>query len=336
MNDIITNKSNDKLYNMSLPLIDRAKEIDSGEKGLDDPYGLPKGIEDPKRVILDEIINEFKIKNPGKELVYSFIATEDCHMYIMEHYSNQKKLGQGIYPDHPWCVEFHDKKNRTAEYLTEFYYAKTLSSKVSSLVFPLHSNNGNVSFYVGGTINMNNFTHDYFNQHNLGEWPKTQLLLLVIHRDDGSKALFDPQATATRGYMHYKGIDVAKFENNSFTDDDQKEIIRSIESFDNENGVARSVSTNNGTYLITATSKFLPNSYDIANPLQNHSHLVEWEWILMRDIPDTQATISYLISVLDYYQLLNMLIIVLILVSLIGTGVTIIQYKNVKKTRYGW
>ncbi len=219
----------------------------------------------------------------------------------MQQSNNQKKLGQGFYLDHHWCVEFYDKKDRNSEYLTEFYYARTLSSKVSSVAFPLHSDNGNISFYLAGTINMNNFTHNYFLQHYLGEWPKTQLLLLVKNIDDGSKVLYDPLSTATRGHGYSKGIYVNKFENNSFTNDDQKEIIKNVESFDNGNeGIAKPVSTANGTYLITATSNSLPNSYDIANPLQNHSHLIAWEWDLLRNIPDTQTTIIYLASALDY------------------------------------
>ena len=287
--------------------------------------------------MLDEIIKEFKDKNPGRELVYSFIATDDCGMYIMEPYSNQKKLGEGFYPDHPWCVEFYDKKDRSSEYQTEFYYAKTLSSKVSSVVFPLHSEKGNVSFYLGGTMDMHNFTHNYFIQHNLEEWPKTQLLLLVTNLDDGSKTLYDPLSTATRGHVHSKGAYVNKFENNSFTDDDQKEIIKNMESFDNGNGgIAKPVSTANGTYLITATSNSLPNSYEIANPLQNHSHLISWEWILMRNIPDTQTTIRYLTSALDYNRLLNTLIGASILISFISIGAMLLLYKKIKKIGRGW
>ncbi len=200
MTNVITNKSNGELYNMSLPLINQAKKIDSGNKGIDDPYGLPKGIDEPKRLILDQILEQFKQKNPGKELVYSFISTEDCNMYVMEDYSSEKQLKSGIYPDHPWCVEFYNKKDRSAEYLTEIYYAKSKFTKVSSIVFPLHSNNGNISFYVGGTLDMYKITQDFFKQNNLGEWPNTQLLLFVKYQDDGSKALFDPQSTATRGY----------------------------------------------------------------------------------------------------------------------------------------
>ena len=175
---------------------------------------------------------------------------------------------------HPWCVEFYDKKDRNSEYLTEFYFAKTTSSKAISVAFPLHSDKGNASFYIAGTMDMYNFTHNYFNQHNLGVWPKTQLLLLVTNLDDGAKTLYDPLSTATRGHIHYKGIDVPLIENKGFTDDDQKEIIQNIESFDKGNdGIPKPVSAANGTYLITATSNPLPNSYEIANPLQNHSHL---------------------------------------------------------------
>ncbi len=90
ISSIITNKSNSDLYNMSSSLIDKTKLIDSGKKGIDDPYGLPKGVEQHKREILDEILKEFKAKNSGIGLVYSFIATGDCGMYIMEPYSNQK------------------------------------------------------------------------------------------------------------------------------------------------------------------------------------------------------------------------------------------------------
>ncbi len=122
----------------------------------------------------------------------------------------------------------------------------------------------------------------------------------------------------------------------SFTIDDQKELIKSIESFDVGNGVEKSVLTNNGTYLITATSHYLPNSYDTANPLQNHSHLIEWEWVLIRNIPDTQSTISEMISVLNYYQSLNLLIIPLLIISIIGIGVTIILYKKLIKIGRGW
>ncbi|MER5175599.1 MAG: hypothetical protein ABJB76_08015 [Candidatus Nitrosocosmicus sp.] len=336
MTNVITNKSNNDLFNMSLPLINQAKKIDSGNKGIDDPYGLPKGIEESKRLILDQIMEQFKLKNPGKELVYSFIATEDCNMYVMEDYPSEKQLKQGVYPDHPWCVEFYYKKDRSAEYLTEFYYAKSKFTKVSSIVFPLHSNNGNISFYVGGTLDLYKFTKDFINRNNLGEWPKTQLLLLVTYHDDGTKALFDPQTTASRGIMHYKNIDVPKYENSSFTEDDQRELIKSIGLFDNGDGAGKTVSTNNGTYLITATSQNLPNPYDIANPLQNHSHMVEWEWVLIRNIPDTQATISELISVLDYYQSLNLLIVPLFIIALIGIGITVILYKKLRKSGRGW
>ena len=336
MTSVINNKSNDELYNMSLPLINQAKKIDSGNKGIDDPYGLPKGIDEPKRLILDQIIDQFKQKNPGKELVYSFIATEDCNMYVMEDYSSEKQLKSGIYPDHPWCVEFYNKKDRSAEYLTEIYYAKSKFTKVSSIVFPLHSNNSNISFYIGGTLDMYKITKDFFKQNSLGEWPNTQLLLFVKYHDDGSEALFDPQSTATRGYMHYKNVVVPKYENNSFTLDDQKELIKGIESFDEGNGVGKSVLTNNGTYLITATSHYLPNAYDIANPLQNHSHLIEWEWVLIRNIPDTQATISEMISVLNYYQSLNLLIISLLVISIIGIAITVILYKKLIKIGRGW
>ncbi len=338
MSNVITNnKSNSDLYNMSSYLVNKAKLIDSGKKGIDDPYGLPNGVEQHKREMLDEIIKEFKEKNPGRELVYSFIATDDCGMYIMEPYSNQKKLGQGYYPDHPWCVEFDDRKDRISEYQTQLYYAKTLFSKVSSVVFPLHSDKGNISFYLGGTIDLHNFTHNYFIQHNLGEWLRTQLLLLVTNLNDGSKTLYDPLAIATRGHGYSKGMYVNKFENNSFTDDDQKEIIKNIESFDNENGgLAKPVSTANGTYLITATSNTLPNSYDLANPLQNHSHLLAWEWVLLRNIPDTQTTISYLTSALDYNRLLNTLIVASILISFTSIGTTVVLYKKIKKIGHGW
>ena len=254
----------------------------------------------------------------------------------MEDYSSQKQLKSGIYPDHPWCVEFYDKKDRSAEYLTEMYYAKSKFTKVSSVVFPLHSNNGNISFYMGGTLDMYKITKDFFKHNNLGEWPKTHLLLLVKYLKDGSKALFDPLSTASRGYMHYKNVDVPKYENNSFTEEDQRELMRSIESFDNGNNVGRSVLTSNGTYLITATSQFLPNSYEIANPLQNHSHLTEWEWVLIRNIPDTQATINEMITVLDSYQKLNLLIISLFIIAIIGIGVTIILYKKLIKLGRGW
>jgi len=336
MNNVISNNSNGELYNISLPLINQAKKIDSGNKGIDDPFGLPKDVEKPKRIILDQIIDQFKQKNPGKELVYSFIATEDCNMYVMEDYASEKQLKSGIYPDHPWCVEFYDKKDRSAEYLTELYYAKSKFTKVSSIVFPLHSTNGNISFYVGGTLDMFKITKDFFKQNNLGEWPNTQLLLFVKYHDDGSKALFDPQSTASRGYMQYKNVDVPKYENNSFTEDDQKELIKGIEAFDNGNGAEKSVLTNNGTYLITATSQFLPNSYDISNPLQNHAHLIEWEWALIRNIPDTQSTISGLISVLNYYQSLNLLIIPLGIISIIGIAINIMLYKKLIKIGRGW
>ena len=281
-------------------------------------------------------MDQFKLKNPGKELVYTFIATEDCNMYMMEDYPSEKQLKQGIYPDYPWCVEFYNKKDRYAEYLTEFYYAKSKFTKVSSIVFPLHSNNGNISFYVGGTLDLFKFTKDFINRNNLGEWPKTQLLLLVTYHNDGTKTLFDPQSTASSGIMTYKKIDIPKYENSSFTQDDQREIIKSIGLFDNGDGAGKTVSTNNGTYLITATSRNLPNPYDIANPLQNHSHMVEWEWVLIRNIPDTQATISELISVLDYYQSLSLLIVPLFIIALIGIGATTILYKKLRKSGRGW
>ncbi len=136
--------------------------------------------------------------------------------------------------------------------------------------------------------------------------------------------------------VHYKNVDVPKYENNSFTEDDQKELIKSIELFDEGNGDGKSVLTNNGTYLITATSKFLPNSYDIANPLQNHSHLIEWEWVLIRNIPDTQSTISEMISVFNYYHSLNLLIIPLFVIAIIGIAVTVILYKKLIKMERGW
>ena len=96
ISDVIANKSNSDLYNISSSLVDKAKLIDSEKKGIDDPYGLPKGIEQHKREMLDEILKEFKDKNPGHELVYSFISTDDCGMYIMEPYSDQKRLEQVI------------------------------------------------------------------------------------------------------------------------------------------------------------------------------------------------------------------------------------------------
>src|SRR6185437_9916502 len=141
----------------------------------------------------------------------------------------------GLFSKTSRCVEFYDKKDRISQYLTEFYFSKRESSKASSVVFPLHSERGNASFYLAGTMDMYNFTHSYFLHHNLGEWPKTQLLLLVTNLDDGSKTLYDPLSTATRGHVHYKGIYVPLFENNSFTDDDQRDIIKNMESFDYEN-----------------------------------------------------------------------------------------------------
>jgi len=205
-------------------------------------------------------------------------------------------------------------------------------------VFLLHSEKGNASFYLAGTMDMYNFTYSYFLQHNLGEWPKTQLLLLVTNLNDGSKTLYDPLSTATRGHVHYKGIYVPLFENNSFTRDDQREIIKNVESFDNgnNNGMAKPVSTVNGTYLITDTSNTLPNSYEIAKSLQNHSHLIAWEWVLLRNIPDTQTTISYLTSVLDYNRLLNTLVVASILISFISIGVIVVLYKKIKKIGRSW
>ncbi|HEY6535397.1 MAG TPA: hypothetical protein VIY08_06310, partial [Candidatus Nitrosocosmicus sp.] len=169
------------------------------------------------------------------------------------------------------------------------------------------------------------------------EWPKTQLLLLVANLDDESKTLYDPLSTATRGHAHSKGAYINKFENSSFTDDDQKEIIKNMESFDNANGgIARPVSTANGTYLITATFNSLPNSYEITNPLQNHSHLITWEWILMRNIPDTQTTIRYLTSTLEYNKILNTLIGASIWISFISIGAMLLLYKKIKKIWRVW
>ncbi|HXT83898.1 MAG TPA: hypothetical protein VN704_06145 [Verrucomicrobiae bacterium] len=110
ISSVIPNKSNSDLYNMPSSLIDKAKLIDSGKKGIDDPYDLPKGIEQHKREILDKIIKEFKDKNPGRDLVYSFIATDGCGMYIMEPYPNQKKLEWGFFPKHPGVLNFMIKK----------------------------------------------------------------------------------------------------------------------------------------------------------------------------------------------------------------------------------
>jgi hypothetical protein len=50
----------------------------------------------------------------------------------------------------------------------------------------------------------------------------------------------------------------------------------------------------------------------------------------------TQSTISDLISVLSYYQSLNLLRIPLILISIIGMGATIVLYKKIRKLGRGW
>ncbi len=159
-------------------------------------YCLPIGVDDKKRLILDQILNQFKLENHGIDLIYTFIATGDCSMYMMEPYERQKQLVHGIYPDHSWCVEFYDRKDRLAEYLTEIYSAKSFT-KVSSLVFPIQSTNGNHIIYIAGTLNMFNLTREFFKQNNLAEWPHTQLLLYVKYEKlyvkyekDGKKRVF--------------------------------------------------------------------------------------------------------------------------------------------------
>ena len=61
-----------------------------------------------------------------------------------------------------------------------------------------------------------------------------------------------------------------------------------------------------------------------------------WEWVLIRSIPDTQTTISYLASALDYNRLLNILMVASISISFISIGATIILYKKIKKIGRGW
>ena len=336
MNNVINNKSNSELFNISSSLVNQAKEIDSGNKGINDPYGLPSDIEGTKRLILDQIMTQFKLKNPGRELVYTFIATDDCNMYLMESYASQKQLLYGAYPDHPWCVKFYDKQDRAAEYVTEFYYSKSQFTKVSTIIFPLHSNIENISFYLGGTLDLLKLTNEFFKQHDLGEWPNTQLLLLVNYQKDGSKALFDPQSTGFLGHVYINNLTIAKYQNTSFTEGDERRLINHIESFDKDNNVGKTVETNNGTYMITATSRDFPNAHDVANPIQNHAHLVEWEWVLIRHIPDTQATVKELMSIFENYKFLNLLISSLLIVAIVGIVVSIILYKKLNKIKRGW
>ena len=75
MTNVITNKSNGELSNMSLPLINKAKKIDSGNKGIDDPYGLPKGVEEPKRAYFKSDLRPIQTKESRKRISILFY----CH-----------------------------------------------------------------------------------------------------------------------------------------------------------------------------------------------------------------------------------------------------------------
>jgi hypothetical protein len=184
----------------------------------------------------------------------------------------------------------------------------------------------------------------------MGEWPNTQLLLIVKPTKNGTTTIFDPQATQYIGKGPSRIGFVDKYENSSFTAEDQRSIIKNVESFDKDNSAGRIISTNNsagriistnnGTYMITASSNNLPKAYDIANPIDNHAHNVAWEWVIIRQVPDVQSTINSVSNVLGYsndlgyYNFLNWLIISIFILAISGIGVAMLIYNRIRRKNF--
>ncbi len=71
----------------------------------DPPYGINSNTETSMRHLISITMEVFKNKYNNNYHEYSFIATPDCNMYLLEPYSKQQSLVSGNYTSHPWCIE---------------------------------------------------------------------------------------------------------------------------------------------------------------------------------------------------------------------------------------
>ncbi len=150
------------------------------------------------------------------------------------------------------------------------------------------------------------------------------------------KEFFDPQATDFMDNKIVRSISVPKYQNSSFGEEDKDSLIKSIESFDKgNNNVGKIVPTDKGTFMITATSTHSPYAFETANPLENHLHQVQWEWVLIREVPDVQCTMNEFINVLDNYQSLSIFIIPILAITIFGIIVTLMRYKKGSRKTLG-
>jgi hypothetical protein len=279
-NKVNNNSTSSKLLSeLNLTKMKIAESRDSIPPGLNKTlYGLDRNDELDKRNILHELLNTYSKEHAESltnNLIYSFMATPKCGMYIMEPYSpRQVDLSKGFYPDHPWCSEFNSNPVGTA-YATEPYYANTAQHKVSTVIMPVTNESKSVVYFLAGTLNIHEYIDKMLYSSKDLDPSNTKVMLLVKH-GMSNPILYEPWFE-NQSNIH---------QNTSFSIANDKIIIDNIDEYSkNKSSNWRSFKIGSSNYIITAATSNQDNNY--LYPIDaNRNRGVTWEWVILRNIPD--------------------------------------------------
>jgi hypothetical protein len=254
----------------------------------DPPYGIDSNTETAMRHLVGSTINEFKNRYNNNYHEYSFIATPDCNMYLLEPYSKQQSLVSGNYTSHPWCIELKNNYFGGRAYATETYLTKNQLVPWSTIAFPIkqsYNNINNVFFGLG--LNLYHMTQNFFTNHSL---PDTSKLFLVSTHVAG-KNNFTRISEPGRYPGRYEPVENTPL--TSLTTQEQANLKQEINTFDKDEKISN-IQIGAKNYFISATSNNLNvidnqnNKLDPRYPISdNRDRGVSWEWVLLRESPSS-------------------------------------------------
>ncbi len=286
-------------------------------------YGIGKDQERDKRNIIGKTISLFESQFHNKYHEYSFIATPQCNMYLLEPFERQQNLVTGNYSYHPWCIELKNNPIPNRAYATETYYTKNILRPYNSIEFPIMQPDNKIAFFGLG-LNLFNMTNDFFNNNNLGVLKRDgDLRLFLIANHTNPSENFTNISEPGVQFPPNKNIQDTPLTSLNFNE--KKDLIKKINEFDNR--VQPTTITLNGKiYFISATSNNIPpsnNNIDPHYPIKdNADRQVTWEWVLLRIYTTNSFFAPPVINQSQLsliYDNNNYLIVIVILAIILGT-----------------
>jgi len=293
-------------------------------------YGLDNNTEIKMRKIINNTIPDFKNRYNNNHHEYSFIATPDCNMYLLEPYNKQQKLVSGNYSTHPWCIELKDNPFGGRAYATETYLTKNQLVPWSTIAFPIDTKLNETSQkeeFFGLGLNLYQMTLDFFKNHNLPSDNTTKLFLIATHTGKtNSVNISEP------GYK-YPGrfIPIENTPLTTLNKQEQTTLKQEVDNYDKNGGIAKNIKIAGKPYYISATTNNIQVTDNQNNLLDTHYPItdnrdrgVSWEWVLLRESPSNSNPYSTNEAIIQPSSIFT-------IACLIGIGVILILYINIKR-----